>query len=273
MLSWKRTTRCSLKWRRAKIAKIDIMLKKSLVRFAVPVAVLSLALTACGSDGQEPVEAPQDDTHASVAPEPTAVQSAVQRGSQRANSLGFDKAQSATAEELAELRNSEIPQADSVHPDTCAETLTAINSSPVQLSADAARVDFGSDNYTGTGTVESATLGEEQADEWLTTYTAAVDQLTGDCSEVEMVVAGQKYSFTSTTAESDTADAVLTWVRKPLLTGSKSSSESGTISSQVLVAKDGDRLNLVSFIGEEASTSNEFTQIGEQILGSMEEEK
>ena len=234
-----------------------------------------LALTACApAEPDDPHASAGSEAEAEVAPERTPVELAVERGSQRAATFGFDKAQTATADELKQLRDSAVPEATAVQPEQCAEALALINSSPVLLSADAARVDFGSDTFTGTGTVEAAALEADKAAAWLAEYRATVQTLTGDCRDISFVVDGQKFTFTSTAVDTDNDNNVgISWQRVPQLAGSKSDTQQGTVNSQVLVGQRGREVFLVSFIGEEAATGDEFTQIANQILASMKDEK
>ncbi len=253
------------------------MLKTPTGRWLGLLAASALALSGCAPTEEpaaDPHGTPASETEAEVAPELTAVESAVERGSQRAATFGFDKAQSATPDELKQLRTAQVPAATSVHPEECAAALAHINSSPVQLSEDAARVDFGSDTFTGTGTVEAAELSKAEASRWLKEYRDTVQTLTGQCADVSFVVDGQKFSFSTTAVATEDPQAVgMSWQRVPQLAGSKSETEQGTVNSQVLVAERDGALYLVSFIGEEAATGKEFTQIADQILAAMKEEK
>lgn len=250
------------------------MLKTASRRWLGLLAVSVLALSACSPASESTQDTTSSETEAEVAPELTAVQAAVERGSQRAATFGFDKSQSATEAELEQLRSSQVPKASAVHPQQCAEALAQINSSPVQLSADAARVDFGSDTFTGTGTVEAALLPERQASAWLSDYRKTVEALTGECKDVSFVVDGQKFTFTSSAVQAEDPQAVgISWQRVPQLAGSKSGTTQGTVNSQVLVGQREDAVFLVSFIGEEAATGKEFTQIANHILAAMKEEK
>lgn len=264
--------------------KIECMRTSSARSWLAISALALLALTGCGAES-EPVENPHTgqsapaganetaEDEASVAPELSRQEAAVRRGSQRAGSFGFDKAQAATAEELKQLRDSEAPQASGVHPAQCADALATIDSSPAQLSEQSARIDFGSDTFTGTGTVEAAVLEGAEASDWLAEFRQNVQTLTSDCEELEFVVDGQKFAFTTNSLDTEADTVGLSWQRKPLLAGSQSAAQEGTVNSQVMVAEQDGALFLVSFIGDEPATSGEFTQIGQRILAAMKEEK
>ncbi|HIW99837.1 MAG TPA: hypothetical protein H9871_06805, partial [Candidatus Nesterenkonia stercoripullorum] len=124
-------------------------------------AVGALLLSGCGSD---------DETSPRAGSERLA--GAAEAGMERASSYGFDSAGFVTEDALEQFREqsadsaagAETEEASDVTPEQCAEPLAAVDWAPLLLGGDAARVDFGTEGFAGTGSIEVAEAAGEDAE-------------------------------------------------------------------------------------------------------------
>jgi hypothetical protein len=138
--------------------------------------------------------------------------------------------------------------------------------SPILLpGADASRLDFGSDGFTGTGSVEVASLQDPEVVE---RHLANVERLVADCPELTMTVTDENlqrssFDFTARASPADGADldSGLVWTRTPAGGGAETT-------AQVLIGQAGDHVVMVSFIGQSEVAGEEFTTIAEEVLAT-----
>ncbi|MGD6979325.1 hypothetical protein [Citricoccus zhacaiensis] len=215
--------------------------------------------------------APTDAEATAQASDARADQRAVGAAAERAASFGFTQQVSATDAEIQRTREeSRLRQTNTsgttVEPAGCKAPLTAVDWSPILLpGADAARLDFGSEGFTGTGSVEVASLEDPEV---LERHLANVERLVADCPDLTMTVTDenlQKSTFdvTARASRSDGADvdSGLVWTRTPAGGGAETT-------AQVLIGRAGDHVVMVSFIGQPEVAGEEFTTIGEQVLAA-----
>ncbi|MDI3330801.1 MAG: hypothetical protein QJR09_08725 [Micrococcus sp.] len=264
-------------------------------RLAVAGTLLAGALLAagCSASPDQSAPAPSDPHGTAVpgqpssgpasgtttAPEATdteatdarADQRAVGAAAGRAASFGFTNQVSASDAEIARTReDSRLRQTNTagttVDPAACKAPLTAVDWSPILLpGADASRVDFGSDGFAGTGSVEVASLEDPEAVE---RHLANVERLVADCPELTMTVTDENlqrstFDVTARASEADAAgvDSGLVWTRTP------SGGGAGT-TAQVLIGQAEDHVVMVSFIGQPEVAGAEFTTIAEEVLAA-----
>jgi hypothetical protein len=198
-------------------------------------------------------------------------QRAVAAAAGRASSFGFTQQVSATDAEIDQTRqDSRLRQTNTsgttVEPVSCKAPLTAVDWSPILLpGADASRLDFGSAGFTGTGSVEVASLEGPEAVE---RHLANVGRLVADCPELTMTVTDenlQKTTFDVTARDSasggEHVDSGLVWTRTPSGGGAETT-------AQVLIGQAGDHVVMVSFIGRPEVAGQEFTTIAEEVLAA-----
>lgn len=263
-------------------------------RLALAGTLLAGALLAagCSADPQEPAPAPANP-HGTAVPGPSssgpatatdagtdtaadatdarADQRAVGAAAERAASFGFTNQVSATDAEIERTReDTRLRQTNTsgtaVEPAACKAPLTAVDWSPILLpGADASRLDFGSDAFAGTGSVEVASLEDPAAVEQ---HLAHVERLVADCPELTMTVTDENlqrstFDFTARASGTDSADvdSGLVWTRTP------SGGGDGT-TAQVLIGQAGDHVVMVSFIGQPEVAGEEFTTIAEEVLAA-----
>jgi hypothetical protein len=233
---------------------------------AVPGQPSSGVASVAPTDAEPTVQAP--DAQASDA---RADQRAAGAAAERAASFGFTNQVSATDAEIQRTReDSRLRQTNTsgttVEPAGCKAPLTAVDWSPILLpGADASRLDFGSDGFTGTGSVEVASLEDPEV---LDRHLANVERLVADCPELTMTVTNenlQKSTFDVTArasrAEGADVDSGLVWTRTPDGGGAETT-------AQVLIGRAGDHVVMVSFIGQPEVAGEEFTTIAEQVLAA-----
>ncbi|GAA1129303.1 hypothetical protein [Citricoccus alkalitolerans] len=220
---------------------------------------------ASGTSSDEPAETEVADARAD--------QAAVGAAAERAASFGFTNQVSATDAEIAATREeARLRQTNTsgtaVEPASCKSPLTAVDWSPILMpGADASRLDFGSEAFAGTGTVEVASLEEASVvEEHLTN----VERLVADCPELTMTVTDSNlqqstFDFTARTsaAEGDEVDSGLVWTRTPAGGDTETT-------AQVLIGQTAEHVVMVSFIGDSEVAGEEFTTIAEQILAAAE---
>jgi hypothetical protein len=191
----------------------------------------------------------------------------------RAGSFGFvnqvtaDDAEIAQTREEARLRQTNT-SGTTVEPAACKAPLTAVDWSPILMpGADASRIDFGSDTFAGTGTVEVATLEDAAV---VRDHLANVERLVADCPELSMTVTdanlqASAFDFTARASASGegNVESGLVWTRTPAGSGGTGGEET---TAQVLIGQTEDHVVMVSFIGGAEVAGEEFTTMAEQIL-------
>ncbi|WP_404463414.1 hypothetical protein LG274_06140 [Micrococcus antarcticus] len=192
----------------------------------------------------------------------------------RAATFGFIRQQAASEQEIAAAReDSRQRQADggrtTVEPASCKPPLAALDFSPILLDQEeVTRVDVGADSFSGTGTVEVATLdgpGRQQVEQHLQT----ANSLLADCRQMDMTVreggGTEDYRLLTRPAElsdGSPAQSGLVWQR------SLASEESPQLTAQVLTAVAGDQVVMVSFSGQDQAGERQFTLMAEEILAA-----
>lgn len=261
------------------------------LRLGAAGAVLALTLSSCGTE-EEPEQSPRAGGESLVA--------AAEAAMERASSFGFDSAGFFTEDAVEEFRTQmEDSMADGaddaeVDPGECAEPLAAVDWAPLLLGSDAARVDFGSETFTGTGSIEVASVSGAEESERVDEHFDHVRTLVESCPEVEFSRYETDYDLEVSEVELDqleTADQghqgtiAYSWERgfeseeqQEALEGApddEAHSGGGTIVAQILFTRVDDDVVMVSFIGEPAAGSSEFTEMAESItehaLDSLEE--
>jgi hypothetical protein len=214
------------------------------------------------------------DAAGAEATDARADQRAVGAAAGRAASFGFTNQVSATDAEIEKTReDSRLRQTNTsgttVDPAECKAPLTAVDWSPILLPGeDASRLDFGSEGFTGTGSVEVASLKDPEVVE---KHLANVERLLADCPELSMTLTNenlQRSSFDVTARASQAVgadvDSGLVWTRTPSGGGTETT-------AQVLIGQAGDHVVMVSFIGQPEVAGEEFTTIAEQVLAAAVE--
>lgn len=227
-------------------------------------AVGLLALTACGEDDTAAAEG--DDSPRAGSDR---LASAAEAGLERAGSFGFGSAGFATENQLETTREEAgevLPgtSEDDISPAECAEPIASVDFQPIMLEDDAVRADFVSDTFTGTGSLEIAHVPDEDAQQQVDEHMQNVAELIESCRDVEITLEEVDYHYEigpvelGTLSEEETA----AYTRTQRL---GEDGADGTIAAQMLFTQAGDDVVMVSFIGEEAANSEEFTQIAEAI--------
>ena len=242
-------------------------------------AVGALLLSGCGSD---------DETSPRAGSERLA--GAAEAGMERASSYGFDSAGFVTEDALEQFREqsadsaagAETEEASDVTPEQCAEPLDAVDWAPLLLGGDAARVDFGTEGFAGTGSIEVAEAAGGDAEARVEEHLANIDTLLEDCPEVAFTAEGEDLELEITEVESgdgeagdvgpggDTVTTAYSWRRDAAGSAgadpaSGSAEADGTTVAQILLTQQGDDVVMVSFIGDGTAGSAEFTQMAEGI--------
>lgn len=240
------------------------------------VAVGILALTACGGDETDAVEG--DDSPPAGSDR---LIEAAEAGLDRAGSFGFGSAGFATEDQLETTRDEAgdvLPgtSEEDISPGECAEPIASVDFQPIMLEEDAARADFVSDSFTGTGSLEIATLSDEEDQEVVEDHISHVTELVDSCGDTEITLEemDHHYEFGAVELESLPAETSVGYTRTQRM---GEGGEDGTIAAQMLFTQTGDDVVMVSFIGEEAANSEEFAQIGEaittEIVSALDEEQ
>lgn len=239
-------------------------------------AVGLLALTACAEDDTAAVEG--DDSPRAGSDR---LVTAAEAGLERAESFGFGSAGFATENQLETTREEAgevLPgtSEDDISPAECAEPIASVDFQPIMLEDDAVRADFVSDTFTGTGSLEIAHVpdgdAQQQVDEHMENVTALVES----CGDVEITLEEVDYHYEIGPVELETLsdEGTAAYTRTQRL---GEDGVDGTIAAQMLFTQAGDDVVMVSFIGEEAANSQEFTQIAEAIteetVTALEEEQ
>ncbi|GAA1807557.1 hypothetical protein [Nesterenkonia flava] len=222
-------------------------------------------LTACGQDD----EVPEGETQA---PDPAGAEHAVAAaaaGAERAASYGFDAAGFMPKESRDYYREQmtdpfEERQALEVTPAECADPLLADGWSPLLLETDAARVDFAAQTFAGQGSLEVAPLENQDDRDRAQEYQQAVEELIASCSEVEFSTDDGDFvlEISEPELQADLPDTTaFVWERR----AAGAESPAGTETAQILFTPQDDDVVMVSFMGESAAGSEEFTQIAEAI--------
>lgn len=267
----------------------------------VMLAMSLVTLSACSGDA----ETPDDDGSASVSDAATGDaseqgaeaietlldedsrtdQQAVGLGAERAASFGFDHQALATRDEIDQTRQdthsrkSDTSGTD-VTPSQCTTAINTLDWSPIQTPGDEhTRVDFGSESFSGTGTIEVANLGEgavSESQDQLDSYVDTVEQLTTECDDLEMTISDATvpeeygdsitYSFSARSLDLESGTG-LYWQRTPESTNVEGVS-SESISATVNVRQRGDYVGMVSFVGPESVGDEEFEEMSSEILDS-----
>lgn len=250
---------------------------------ALPAVGLALALLlgACGQggqvsqDGQDAAETSGDGEQTSPRAGSDRLQEAAEAGMERAASFGFDTAGFYTEDAVEEFREQmaespPIGEADpDVRPASCAEPLVAVDWAPLLLDTDVVRVDFGSETFTGTGSIEIASVGASEDSSRVREHMEHVSTLVESCEEVSVTQMETSYELEfepvatqGLTEVDDQGEGTVGYIRTRALSGEQ---QDGMIVAQILFTREDEDLVMVSFIGEPAAGSQEFTEIAEAI--------
>ncbi|GAA1455379.1 hypothetical protein ACFP47_02075 [Nesterenkonia lacusekhoensis] len=240
------------------------------------VAVGLLALTACGEDETDAVEG--DDSPPAGSDR---LIEAAEAGLDRAGSFGFGSAGFATEDQLETTRAEAADMLpgtseEDIRPAECAEPIANVDFQPIMLEEDAARADFVSETFTGTGSLEIATLSDDQDRQLVEDHIGHVTELVESCGDMEITLEDMDYRYEIGPVELESlpAETSVGYTRTQRM---GEDGEDGTIAAQMLFTQSGDDVVMVSFIGEEAANSEEFTQIGEaittEIVSALDEEQ
>ncbi|GAB3185753.1 hypothetical protein GCM10027060_25510 [Nesterenkonia halophila] len=255
----------------------------------MPLLAGAVLLTGCGAgagdaadDGSSGEDSPPAGSEEQLA--------AAEAAMTRAASFGFDQAGYATVEAVEQFREQADETlagdaAEDVDPAACADPLAAVDWAPLLLDADVARVDFGSETFTGTGSLEIAEASDGAAGERVAEHVARVEQLLGSCREVTYTQSEQDFALEfdgvdgvvepEDSAEPETTTAYR-WSREFAGTAeqteqtgqteeAESAEDGGTTAAQILLTRRGEDVVMVSFIGEPAAGSAEFTTMAEAL--------
>lgn len=272
------------------------------------IALVALGLTACGGESGsgrgEGHGAGRDESHreGSRAGGERLI-TAAEAGMERASSFGFDSAGFFTEDAVEEFRDqmgeSMAEGADEVEvdPEQCADPLAAVDWAPLLLDSDAARVDFGSETFTGTGSIEVADVSDAEDSERVDEHFDHVRALVESCPEVAFSRFDSDFALKVSAVEPDELEPAgqghrgtiaYSWERgfgssdedqgAETMEGAaddEAHSGDGTVVAQILFTRKDDDVVMVSFIGEPAAGSSEFTEMAESItdyaLDSLEE--
>ncbi|MFD5823538.1 hypothetical protein [Nesterenkonia xinjiangensis] len=241
----------------------------------VPAALLTvvLALSGCGADegaGEEGEQSPRAGTERLIG--------AAEAGMERASSFGFDSAgfyTEAAVEEFRDQMEGSLAEGEAdvdVEPASCEEPLAAVDWAPLLLGSDAARVDFGSETFTGTGSIEIAEIDGEDEASRAQEHMGHVQALVESCPEVRLtqldadyVLAMDEVSLETLEPARGQGEGTVAYSRSRTLAEGE---DDGMIAAQILFTRQGDDVVMVSFIGEPAASSQEFTTMAEAITVS-----
>lgn len=249
----------------------------------MPLLAGAVLLTGCGAgagdaadDGSSGEDSPPAGSEEQLA--------AAEAAMTRAASFGFDQAGYATVEAVEQFREQADETlagdaAEDVDPASCADPLAAVDWAPLLLDADVARVDFGSETFTGTGSLEIAEASEDAAGERVAEHVERVEQLLDACREVSYTQSEQDFALEfdgvdgvvepQDSAEPETTTAYR-WSREfaggaEQTEETESAEDGGTTAAQILLTRRGEDVVMVSFIGEPAAGSAEFTTMAEAL--------
>lgn len=246
-------------------------------RRVLPVLGLTLALmlSACGQEGASSTSDASEEGSSSPRAGSERLLVAAETGMERAASFGFDAAGFYTEDAMEDFRTQmsdslQEGEADAdIQPASCAEPLIAVDWAPLLLDTEAVRVDFGSETFTGTGSLEIAEVDGAEASERVDEHMDHVATLVESCAEVTMTQMETSYDLTLQGVEleelepaGDDGQGTSAYSRTRSLAGAE---EDGTIAAQILFTRRDDDVVMVSFIGEPAATSAEFTAMAESI--------
>lgn len=243
--------------------------------------VVGLGLTSCSS-ADDATETTQDHPVENLlAPDARDDQRAAGGATMMAMELGFEQVQTASDAEIDAVRENAADRADAaqelnVEPASCAQPIAELDWSPILAPSDAvSRVDFGTDNFMGAGSVEVAgmtedTGGSTQAADDLAAHQRAVEDITANCNNITMMLADDaepdwaelEYTFTAEAVETESGAGLL-WQRYP----TDDSQGNSTTALTMMTEHEGYAIQ-VAFIGGEDITDDEFTDITETILAS-----
>lgn len=235
---------------------------------ALAAAVGLLALTACGEEDTAAAEG--DDSPRAGSDR---LVSAAEAGLERAGSFGFGSAGFATENQLETTREEAgevLPgtSQEDISPAECAEPIASVDFQPIMLEEDAARADFVSETFTGTGSLEIAHVPDGEAQQRVDEHMENVAELVESCGDVEITLEEVDYHYEIGPVELESLpeETTAAYTRTQRL---GEDGADGTIAAQMLFTQAGDDVVMVSFIGEEAANSQEFTQIAEAITGEI----
>ncbi|WFP16077.1 hypothetical protein [Citricoccus muralis] len=201
--------------------------------------------------------------------------------------LGFTEQRAASQAEIDTFRQQAQSRAVNqsgtrITPAECTAPLAALDWSPLLTTSEyASRVDFSSETFDGTGTVEVAAVAEDvgggaEAADQVQNYIDIVGELTTDCAELTMRISdttvpegyeeSASYRFTAESVEDEEGTGLI-WQRIPETTGSGSGAGDER-TALVLVREEGGYVAMVSFVGPEQVRDAEFQQIADQVLTS-----
>ncbi|WHS28691.1 hypothetical protein [Auritidibacter ignavus] len=244
-----------------------------------------MVVTGCSSEPADPDPSGTEvatDAHRGVEalldPQARPDQRGVGAGAQRAASFGFDRQIVATDDEISTARDEaserqDQAEATQVSPSSCQQAIAKMDWSPLLADSEQiTRLDFGTETFNGAGTIEIAGLDAErgggaQAQEQLDAYQATVEELTGDCSEVDLdIPSGEStltYTMRSEAVEPDQGSGLL-WSRVPR--GSATQQHGEAVTALVLTTEHDGYAVMVSFAGDSEVSSEEFRTMADEIL-------
>lgn len=239
---------------------------------------------AAETDGDETSEGPGE---VAASPSGRVDQQASGAAAAHAAELGFTEQRAASQAEIDTFRQQAQSRAVNqsgtrITPAECTAPLAALDWSPLLTTSEyASRVDFSSETFAGTGTVEVAAVAEDvgggtQAADQVQNYIDTVGELTTDCAELTMRISdttvpegyeeSASYRFTAESVEEEEGTGLI-WQRIPETTGSGSGAGDER-TALVLVREQGGYVAMVSFVGPEQVRDAEFQQIADQVLTS-----
>lgn len=258
-----------------------MILADNTVKILATLSTAALALTACSSDEQSNETEDASQLESLMAADASPDQRAAGAGSAQAMELGFDQVQAASDDELNEFRDSATERAGAaddmtVQPQSCAAPIAELDWSPVLASSDSiTRVDFGTSNFMGAGSIEVAgiaeeTGGEAEAADQIAAHQQAVEEITSNCNDLTMMLADEsepdwaelEYTFTAEPVETDSGTGLL-WQRQP----TEDPDGQSTTALTLMTEHDGYAV-MVAFIGSDEIAEDEFQDISEAILSS-----
>lgn len=239
-------------------------------------ALLALGLSACSTGEDQPTDTATEDAGGVrnlTSDDARTDQKAVGAGAERAASFGFEQQAVAADEEISAARDQsrqrqlEINQT-TVEPAQCKSALSGLDWSPMLIDTEnITRIDYGSQTFAGTGTIEVAQLGDTGAHE-LSEYQQHVDTLVNDCQSLDVSVPDPanpdselNYTFTAKSV----ADGIL-WSRAP------KDSAGEALTALVLTQEVEGHAVMVSFAGDTTVQDDEFKQMAQAIIDSTAQE-
>ncbi|WP_010525314.1 hypothetical protein [Nesterenkonia sp. F] len=248
----------------------------------VPLLAGAMLLAGCGAGADDPADGGSSSGEDSPRSGSERQLAAAEAAMDRAASFGFDQAGYATVEAVEQFREQTDETlagdaAEEVDPAACADPLAAVDWAPLLLDADVARVDLGSETFTGTGSLEIAEVpgdADAAAGERVAEHVERVEQLLESCREVTYTQSEQ--DFTLEFGDVDAAvepvesaapetTAAYRWSREFADSAEDGADADGTTAAQILLIRRGEDVVMVSFIGEPAAGSAEFTTMAEAL--------